>query len=141
MDTTRAITAAGVFLSLSLITPVAFAQNPGTAQEPPPGAATEPAQPPEKAPQAPGLPNAATAESLAQTTALKIHEARREGRDVHDAEAQEKQGEAALRAGFKSEALEHFRRAEISLNEQSKTGNSDGGSSGSSTAAPAAESH
>lgn len=110
-------------------------------QEPPAGAATEQPQPPEKAPQAPGSPNASTAESLAQTIALKIHEARREGRDVHDAEAQEKPGEAALRAGFKAEALEHFRKAEISLNEQSEPGDSGGAISGNTGAPPSAETH
>ncbi len=139
MDTRKATTAAaGIILSLSLMAPVAFAQNAGTAQMP--GATTERPQPPEAAPQAPGSPNAASAESVAQTVAMKIHQARRSGLNVKDAETEEKQGEAALRAGYKSEAMVHFRKAEVSLNEHAK-GNSGGAEAGSSATAPAAESH
>ncbi len=139
MDTRKATVAAGMILSLTMFAPITFAQGGATVQAP--RAATEPPQPPEKAPQAPGSPNAETAEGLAQSVAMKIHDARREGKDVKNAEAQEKQGEAALRAGYKSEALAHFRKAEISLNENSTAGNSAGDASGISTTAPAKESH
>ena len=99
-----ALTATGLILSLMLFGPGAFAQPMGG-----------PAQSPEEAPAAPGAPNASGAENQAQTLALKIEQARKQGKDVSKAETEEKQGEAALRAGYRSEATQHFKRAQEEL--------------------------
>jgi hypothetical protein len=94
-------------VSFFLLSAAAFAQS-----------AESHSQPPEQAPAAPGAPNAASAENQAQNVAVQIEKARREGKDVRNAETEEKQGEAALRAGYKSEAAQHFKQAEQDLSSE-----------------------
>jgi|SRR5690242_5761692 len=99
-----ALIATGLIVSFLVFSPAVFAQPMGGTP-----------QSPEEAPAAPGAPNATGVENEAQTLALKIEKARRQGKDVSKAEAEEKQGEAALRAGYKSEAAQHFKRAQLEL--------------------------
>lgn len=103
---TNLLTAA-IAASFMMLAPAAFAQT----------STTHP-QAPEEAPAAPGAPNATGVENQAQTLALRIEKARRDGKDVTKAETEEKQGEAALRAGYKSEATQHFKRAQQDLANQ-----------------------
>jgi hypothetical protein len=104
MTPRTAFAASGLILSLMLLSPAAFAQPIGG-----------PPQSPEEAPAAPGAPNASSAENQAQKLALQIEKARKQGKDVSKAEAEEKQGEAALHAGYRSEATQHFKRAQQEL--------------------------
>ena len=48
-------------------------------------------------------------------TPRRIEEARKQGKDVSKAEAEQKQGQAALQAGYKAEAAQHFHRAKEDL--------------------------
>ena len=71
--------------------------------------------PAKDAPAAPGAPTTMSAESEASGIATRIEDARKQGKDVSHAEVEEKQGEAALQAGYKAEALQHFQRAKEDL--------------------------
>jgi len=78
------------------------------------GGSVEPA-PAKDAPAAPGAPTTMNAESEANGIAARIEDARKQGKDVSHAEVEEKQGEAALQAGYKAEAVQHFQRAKEDL--------------------------
>ena len=98
-------------LSLAFVPPAIFAQTSGN---PATGGTVAPA--PEKdAPAAPGAQSASNAESEASGIASRIEQARKQGKDVSKAETEEKQGEAALQAGYKAEAAQHFQRAKEDL--------------------------
>ena len=71
--------------------------------------------PAKEAPAVPGAPSAENAESEASSIAVRIEQARKQGKDVTKAEIEEKQGEAALQAGYKAEAAQHFNRAKQDL--------------------------
>jgi len=75
--------------------------------------------PPKDAPSAPGSQTANNAEKEADSIAARIEEARKQGKDVRNAEVEEKQGEAALQAGYKAEAAQHFQRAKEELARES----------------------
>jgi hypothetical protein len=85
-----------------------------TQPNPATGGTVEPV-PSKDAPSAPGAPSTMNAESEASGIAARIEDARKQGKDVSHAEVEEKQGEAALQAGYKAEALQHFRRAKEDL--------------------------
>ena len=93
---------------------VSFAQNPPENAGSATGGTVAPA-PANEAPAAPGMQSATNAESEANSIAAKIDQARKQGKDVSQAELEEKQGEAALRAGYKAEAAQHFTRAKQDL--------------------------
>ncbi|HLI79795.1 MAG TPA: hypothetical protein VKV03_07415 [Candidatus Binataceae bacterium] len=98
-------------LSIASVPVPTFAQtspNPATG-------GTVASAPNKDAPTAPGAPSASNAESEASGIASRIEHARKEGKDVSKAEAEEKQGEAALQAGYKAEAAQHFERAKKDL--------------------------
>jgi hypothetical protein len=99
-----------VALSLVCFCPASFAQNANPAT----GGTVAPA-PNKDAPAAPGGPSASNAESEANGIASRIEEARKQGKDVSKAETEEKQGQAALQAGYKAEAAQHFERAKEDL--------------------------
>jgi hypothetical protein len=107
-----------VFSALSLV-PSAFAQ---TTSNPNPvtGGTVAPA-PAKEAPAAPGSQSVGNAESEASSIAARIEQARKQGKDVTRAETEEKQGEAALQAGYKAEAAQHFERANDDLGKDSST--------------------
>ena len=98
-------------LSLVCFCPASFAQN---SPNPATGGTVAPA-PNKDAPTAPGAPTVRSAESEANGIASRIEEARKQGKDVSKAETEEKQGEAALQAGYKAEAAQHFERAKEDL--------------------------
>ena len=102
-----------VAFSMMPLAPAAFAQ---TADKPNPatGGTVAPA-PAKEAPTAPGSQSVRNAESEASTIATRIEQARKQGKDVTDGETEEKQGEAALQAGYKAEAAQHFQRAQEEL--------------------------
>lgn len=100
-----------IAISLVCFCPATFAQ---TSPNPATGGTVAPA--PEKdAPSAPGAQSASNAESEANGIASRIEQARKQGKDVSKAETEEKQGEAALQAGYKAEAAQHFQRAKEDL--------------------------
>jgi hypothetical protein len=101
---------AGFFLIWS----VSFAQSTPQTSGSATGGTVAPA-PAKEAPAAPGAPTGQTAESEASSIASRIEEARKQGKDVSKAEAEQKQGQAALRAGYKAEAAQHFKRAKEDL--------------------------
>ena len=74
-----------------------------------------PPAPAKDAPSAPGTQSVGNAEHEASSIAARIEQARKQGKDVSKAEAEEKQGEAALQAGYKAEAGQHFERAKQAL--------------------------
>jgi hypothetical protein len=104
----------GLLLLLILGGPAAFAQSSPNKPDAASGGTTAPA-PAKDAPSAPGSQSAKSAENEANGIALKIEDARKQGKDVSHAEVEEKQGKAALRAGYKAEAAQHFERAEQDL--------------------------
>ena len=99
-----------LFCSLMLLASAVFAQEPGTTS-----GGTVPSAPAKEAPAAPGSQSPANAESEAKALTAQIEKARQAGKDVGKAEAEEHQGEAALQAGYKAEAAEHFKRAREDL--------------------------
>jgi hypothetical protein len=99
-----------VFSTLSLPTPFAQTSNPNPVT----GGTVAPA-PAKDAPAAPGSQSVGNAESEANSIATRIEQARKQGKDVTKAETEEKQGEAALQAGYKAEAAQHFERANDEL--------------------------
>jgi len=101
-------------LSLMFLVPATFAQMSENKPNAASGGTVAPA-PSREAPSAPGSQSAGNAESEASSIAGRIEEARKQGRDVSRAETEEKQGEAALRAGYKAEAAQHFERAKKDL--------------------------
>ena len=103
----------GLVFSL-LVVPAAFAQNPPETSGSATGGTVAPA-PAKDAPVAPGAPAGANVEREASLIASKIEQVRKQGKDVSKAEAEEKQGEAALQAGYKAEAAQHFMRARQNL--------------------------
>jgi len=104
----------GVLLvSLTAIS-AAFAQNPAETSGSATGGTVAPA-PAKEAPAAAGAPSTENAENEASAIATKIEEARKQGKDVSKAEAEQKQGQAALQAGYKAEAAQHFHRAKEDL--------------------------
>ena len=103
----------GLLLSLSAI-PASFAQNPPETSGSATGGTVAPA-PAKEAPSVAGAPSAENAESEASAIASRIEEARKQGKDVSKAEAEQKQGQAALQAGYKAEAAQHFNRAKEDL--------------------------
>ena len=72
-------------------------------------------RPNKDAPAAPGAQSVSNAEGEANSIASRIEQARKQGKDVSKAETEEKQGEAALQAGYKAEAAQHFERAKDDL--------------------------
>ena len=107
------IVLSGLLLSLTAI-PASFAQNPPETSGSATGGTVAPA-PAKEAPAVAGAPSVANAESEASAIASKIEEARKQGKDVSRAEAEQKQGQAALQAGYKAEAAQHFNRAKEDL--------------------------
>jgi hypothetical protein len=97
-------------LLLVCFCPASFAQNPNPAT----GGTVAPA-PNKDSPAAPGAQSASKAESEASGIATRIEQARKQGKDVSKAETEETQGEAALQAGYKAEAAQHFERAKEDL--------------------------
>jgi len=110
MNFNKKLARGGLILALILFAPAGFAQTP-----PNPSGGTVPAAPAKDAPSAPGTQSLGNAEHEASSIAAKIEQARKQGKDVTKAEAEEKQGEAALQAGYKAEAGQHFERAEQAL--------------------------
>lgn len=110
----RIALAGGLVLSLMFFGPATFAQNPPQTSGSATGGTVAPA-PAKEAPAAPGSQSAENAESEASGIATKIEQARKQGKDVSKAEMEEKQGEAALQAGYKAEAAQHFKRAKQDL--------------------------
>jgi hypothetical protein len=109
-----ALASGGLLLSVTLLAPVTFAQNPPETSGSATGG-TVAAQPPKDAPSAPGSQSPESAENEASGLAAKIEQARKQGKDVSQAELEEKQGEAALRGGYKAEAAQHFNRVKQDL--------------------------
>ena len=109
-----ALASSGLLLSLIFVAPATFAQTAGNKPDTASGGTVAPA-PAKEAPSAPGSQSAETAESEASSIAVKIEQARKQGKDVSKAEMEEKQGEAALQAGYKAEAAQHFDRAKQDL--------------------------
>jgi len=103
-----------LILSLMVLPPKTFAQNPPETAGSATGGTVAPA-PAKEAPAAPGAQSPSNAESEASSIAAKIKQAREQGKDVSHAEMEEKQGEAALQAGYKAEAAQHFNRAKQDL--------------------------
>jgi hypothetical protein len=101
-------------LLLGLMISATFAQTPPQAPQSASGG-TVASAPAKEAPAAPGSQSASNAESEANSIADKIEKARKQGKDVSKAEAEEKQGEAALQGGYKAEAAQHFERAQQDL--------------------------
>ncbi len=106
--------ASGLILSLTAFAPMTFAQNPPETAGSATGGTVAPA-PAKEAPAAPGMQSTNNAEGEASSIAAKIEQARKQGKDVTKAEIEEKQGEAALRGGYKAEAAQHFDRAKQDL--------------------------
>jgi hypothetical protein len=100
----------GLILALIIFAPRAFGQSPQN-----PSGGTVPPAPAKDAPSAPGTQSLGNAERQASSIAARIEQARKEGQDVSKAEAEKKQGQAALQAGYKAEAGQHFERAEQAL--------------------------
>jgi hypothetical protein len=105
--------ASSLALSLMILPSMTFAQAPASSN-PATGGTVAP-EPAKDAPSAPGSQSVGNAESEANSIATKIEQARKQGKDVTKPETEEKQGEAALQAGYKAEAAQHFRRAEDEL--------------------------
>ena len=110
MSFNKTLARGGLILSLLFFSPAAFAQSP-----PNPSGGTVPSAPAKDAPSAPDTQSASSAEHEASSIAAKIEQARKQGKDVSKAEMEEKQGEAALQAGYKAEAAQHFDRAKQDL--------------------------
>jgi hypothetical protein len=106
--------AGGLLLSLMTLPFGTFAQTSANKPDAASGGTVAPA-PAKEAPTAPGAQSAENAESEASSIASKIDQARKQGKDVSQAEAEEKQGEAALQGGYKAEAAQHFKRAKQDL--------------------------
>ena len=100
--------------SLWMFSPAIFAQSPPETSGSATGGTVAPA-PAKEAPAAPGAQSVGNAENEANSIASKIEAARKQGKDVTQAEMEEKQGEAALQAGYKAEAAQHFNRAKQDL--------------------------
>lgn len=109
-----ALALSGLLFSVMIVAPAAFAQSSPNKPDAATGGTVAPA-PAKDAPSAPGSQSAKNAESEASDIALKIEQARKQGKDVGKAEVEEKQGKAALAAGYKAEAAQHFERAEQDL--------------------------
>ena len=109
-----ALVCSGLLLSLMVLSPTTFAQTSANKPDAATGGTVAPA-PAKEAPAAPGSQSAGNAESEASSIASRIEQARKQGKDVSQAEAEEKQGEAALQAGYKAEAAQHFQRAKQDL--------------------------
>jgi hypothetical protein len=109
-----ALVCSGLLLSLMVFSPTTFAQTSANKPDTATGGTVAPA-PAKEAPSAPGSQSAGNAESEASSIASRIEQARKQGKDVSQAEAEEKQGEAALQAGYKAEAAQHFHRAKQDL--------------------------
>ncbi len=101
-------------LSLVFFQPATFAQTSSNKPDAASGGTVAPA-PAKDAPASPGSQSVGNAESEASRIASRIEQARKQGKDVSKAEAEEKQGEAALHAGYKAEAAQHFNRAKQDL--------------------------
>ena len=114
MSSHIAIAGGGLLLALMIVSPVTFAQTPPHTSDSASGGTVAPA-PSKDAPSAPGAQSAENAEGEASSIAAKIEQARKAGKDVSKAEAEQKQGQAALQAGYKSEAAQHFQRAKEDL--------------------------
>jgi hypothetical protein len=110
MNLRKFYTTSSLFCSLMLFTPVVFAQGGDAAS-----GGTVPSAPAKDAPAAPGSQSAANAHSEAKALTAQIEKARQAGKDVSKAATEEKQGEAALQAGYKAEAAQHFERARQDL--------------------------
>jgi len=106
--------ASGLILSLIALPSVTVAQSPPQTSGSATGG-TVAAAPAKDAPSAPGSQSVGNAESEANSIASRIEQARKQGKDVTNAETEEKQGEAALQAGYKAEAAQHFQRAKEEL--------------------------
>ena len=106
--------ASSLMLSLVAFAPMIFAQNPPETAGSATGGTVARA-PAKDAPAAPGSQSANSADSEASSIAAKIEQARKQGKDVSQAELEEKQGEAALRGGYRAEAAQHFDRAKQDL--------------------------
>jgi hypothetical protein len=106
--------ASGLVLSIIAFAPVTFAQNPPETVGSATGGTVPPA-PAKDAPAAPGTQSVGNAENEASNIAARIEAARKQGKDVTQAELEEKQGEAALRGGYRAEAAQHFDRAKQDL--------------------------
>jgi len=102
-------------VALSLVVFQTEASAQATTQPDPTTGGTVESAPAKDAPTAPGAPSTKNAESEASGIAARIEDARKQGKDVSNAEVEEKQGEAALQAGYKAEALQHFQRAKEDL--------------------------
>lgn len=103
-----------MLLSLMVLPAATFAQNPPETSGSVTGGTVAP-EPAKKAPAAPGAQSVGNAENEASSIASRIEAARKQGKDVTQAEIEEKQGEAALRGGYKAEAAQHFDRAKQDL--------------------------
>jgi hypothetical protein len=110
MNLHKVFAAIGLVCSLIFFASAVFAQEPGTSS-----GGTVPSAPAKEAPAAPGSQSAANAESEAKALTAQIEKARQAGKDVGKAAAEEQKGEAALQAGYKAEAAEHFKRAREDL--------------------------
>jgi hypothetical protein len=116
MNALIALTIGGAIFSMLSLLPVAFAQTSKPAT-----GGTVASAPASEAPSAPGSQSVGNAESEAASIATRIEQARKQGKDVTKAETEEKQGEAALQAGYKAEAAQHFQRANDDLGKDSGT--------------------
>jgi hypothetical protein len=109
-----ALAAGTLALSMMALPVMTLAQNPPETSGSATGGTVAPA-PAKDAPAAPGAQSPENAESEASSIAMRIEAARKQGKDVSKAEIEEKQGEAALRGGYKAEAAQHFDRAKQDL--------------------------
>jgi len=109
--------ASGLILCSMALGPFVYAQ--ATQQGNPATGGTVSGLPAKDAPSAPGSQSVGNAESEASSIATRIEQARKQGKDVSHAETEEKQGEAALQAGYKAEAAQHFQRAKDDLAKES----------------------
>ena len=109
--------ASTLLFSLMMIPIAPTATRAQTSPQTPPSVSggTVPPAPPQDAPAVPGSQSVGSAESEATGIATQIEQARKQGKDVSKAEAEEKQGEAALQGGYKAEAAQHFNRAKEDL--------------------------
>jgi Fe-S oxidoreductase len=103
-----------LLLPLSAVFFIATTGTPAMAQM---HSGSEPAEPapPAAAPQAPGGPGASADMSQSQKLQDQIDAARKAGKNVNVAESEKKRGDAALAAGYKSEAAQHYERAQKQL--------------------------
>ena len=114
MKSRIAFASSTLLLSLMVLAPATFAQNPPETAGSATGG-TVASAPAKDAPAAPGSQSVGNAENEARDIATRIEAARKQGKDVSQAEAEEKQGRAALQGGYKAEAEQHFNRARQDL--------------------------